>query len=503
MSTSKSLQTPSIIGILGSTIRIKHPDISKYTRTYLRSPIAAAATSMSVFDNNNFADDDWFIVGEIGDGKTEEDDVNGAVTRGSALTVTNTLKFDHEINDPVTRIFERKITVYGASSDGGSLTAIVGTGSAINIDWDKPYTEYTLITTDTAYSYYVVKFYDGTTESSASDYIASSGLVYNAAGSFIDSALRLTNSEIDNLITWEFLIECVQDCQDEIAQFAYNDRTTGNIMKKDWSFEVVENDTSLAALTFEDRYALSGLTYALKYTNSKQAVLNVRFNGTTLNWIPVQEFDLLRDNTIRSELSAAYTAGATSMTLKDSSMFSAPTSGTATGQIGAETFTYTTNTVSTGVLSGIPASGTGALASSYSVDRAVWQGATSGLPTRYTIFNGNIYLDVAPSSTYASYKIKMRYLRAMTRITQPSDTTIVTFTNAFQWYLASRIETRRGRDEKAKAYMAKFQELVLMNAKGEKSPILDSYQYYTWSDGELINDSPTGFTSFNSGNFDT
>lgn len=506
MATSKVLQTPSIIGIIGSTIRIKHPDISKYTRTYLRSPIASTGTAMSVFDNNTFADDDWFIVGELNDGKTEENDVNGTVTRGSAITVTNTLKFDHEINDPVTKIYERGIKIYGAASDGGAGTLITSVDAittpiadAVSIQWSKPYTEYTLISTDTAYDYYFVKFTDGTTDSSSSDYIASSGVVYNAASSFIDSALRLTNSEIDNLITWEYLIECVQDCQDEIAQFAYNDRTTGNIMKKDWSFEVVENDTSLAASIFEDRYALSGLTNALKYTNSKQAILNVRFNGDTLNWLPVQEFDMIREDTVRSELNAAYTAGATTMTLKDSTMFTE----TGSGQIGSETFTYTANAQSTGILSGIPASGTGSLASSYSANRAVWQGATSGLPTRYTIFNGNIYLDVPPSSTYENYKIKIRYLRAMTRITQSSDTTIVTFTNAFQWYLAARIEYRRGRNEKAKEYMARFQELLLMNAKGEKSPILESYQYYTWSDGELINDSPTGFASFNSGNFDS
>jgi len=84
---SQVLQTPSIISIEGSTIRVKHPDVSGYTRTSLVAPFTAAGTSISVRDNNNFEDDDWFIIGEPGNARTESGDVNGAVTRGTSLTI--------------------------------------------------------------------------------------------------------------------------------------------------------------------------------------------------------------------------------------------------------------------------------------------------------------------------------------------------------------------------------------------------------------------------------
>ena len=173
MVTAKVLQNPVILGIKGSTLRIAHPDIEKYVRTYTANTIAAAGTALTVLDNDGFADNDWFIIGNPGDEKTEEEDVNGSVTRGTSLTITNTNKFAHEIDAPVTRIQERGITIYGAATDGGSGTIIESidaiTASANQladaqmIQWSKPYTEYTLISTDTSYAFYYVVFTDGTT----------------------------------------------------------------------------------------------------------------------------------------------------------------------------------------------------------------------------------------------------------------------------------------------------------------------------------------------------
>jgi hypothetical protein len=118
--TAKVLQTPQILDIIGSTIRVRHPDISGYTRTSVVSQFDSTDTALSVRDNDNFEDNDWFTFGEVGDSKSEECDVNGAVTRGTAITVTNSTKFDHEIDTPVTRIFERGFRLYGAATDGGA-----------------------------------------------------------------------------------------------------------------------------------------------------------------------------------------------------------------------------------------------------------------------------------------------------------------------------------------------------------------------------------------------
>ena len=216
MATSQVLQKPEIVQIIGSTIRIKHPDLSKNVNTQLASTIAAAGTTMTVLDNNGFADNDWYIVGEVGDQTTESNDVNGAVTRGTSMTVTNALSFAHEINAPVTNIYERGITIYGAATDGGSGTIIESIDAktasgkqladAQMIEWNKPYTEYTLISTDTSYAYYYVIFTDGTTTSSASDYIAAAGFGNSAVETFIQDALDLVDAEIGQSITREMCV---------------------------------------------------------------------------------------------------------------------------------------------------------------------------------------------------------------------------------------------------------------------------------------------------------
>ena len=497
MATSKLLQTPQILGIKGTTFRVSHPNISFYPRTYLRASIAAAGTTATVGDNNDFADDDWFILGEVGDSTTEEDDINGAVTRGTSLTVTNTLKFGHNINDPFTRIQERGVKIYGAATDGGSGTLIasidakVASGTqladAVNIHWNKAYTEYTLITTDTTYAYYFAKFTDGVTDSSASDYVLAAGQGQSSVFEMVQKALRISNQEIDNLITAEFLIGSAQDCQDEIAQYAYKD-VNGNIIKKDWAFEIVEDTTSIDALTMENTYALSDLTSALKYPDSKQAIINVKFGDRLLSYISPQEMDIVYDGVARAELSAATTVGATSLTLDDSTMFSE----TGTIKIGGDSITYTANAQSTGVLSGVPASGTGSITEVFAVGRAAWQGISGGKPSAYTIFNNEIILDIPASSTYISWKVKMKYLRALNALSEMSDTTLVRFTNAFIWYIAAQICRRKGQDERAEKFMAEFDKIVLMNAKGEKTLVMESMSYLNFSDGNNLNDSSRG-----------
>jgi hypothetical protein len=470
MSTAKSLTKPQIVEIKNSTIRVKHPDISGYRKSFLTAPFTAAATALTVGDNDGFADDDWFILGEIGDAKTEECDVNGAVTRGTSLTITNTTKFSHEIHTPVTRILERKIKIYGAATDGGTGTVIASTTSGVNIQWDKPYTEINLITTDTAYAYYYATFYDGTTESSASDYVVAAGLGYTTAGEMITSGLNEVNAEIDGqLITREWLLTLANDFQDEVKHYA-----TANGLSKDWSFELVKNDTSIATTENENEYALSGLTYALKYPNSKQGILNVKLGTKVLDPKDVSTFDDDMEDCIKTYVASAASAGDTTLTLDDTYEFAE--SGTV--YVGGDAVTYTANAEATGVLSGIPASGTGAITETHAVDASVWQNISPGLPKNYTIFNGKILLDRPVDEDYAGQKLKFRYLKALTRFDSWSDTTEITFPHLAKYYIGSRIEARKGNLEQSNYLLGIFNQKLEMEAMKDGLPTLQSQSYY-------------------------
>lgn len=482
MATSKALQKPVILGINGSTIRIAHPNISGYANTQLAATISAAGTAMTVSDNNGFSDNDWFIVGNIGDAKTEECDVNGAVTRGTSLTVTNTLKFDHEIDMPVNRIQERAITIYGAATDGGTGTIIesidaisspIANGQSIK--WNMPYTEYTLLSTDTAYAYYYVVFTDGTTTSSASDYIPSSGWGDDRVIKLIEHALDETDTKLDQNITLEMCVKWANECQKTIAQFKYQDPQTGSLKHVDWDFEVVE-DTSLTASTNEIEYSFSSMTNTPKYVDSDRAIISVRLGDKkAFTKYTIDEFDAEMVEKPNTDVATQANSGDT--TLVVDSLVEFDTSGTI--YVGSDEVTYTGVTGTT-TFTGIPASGTGSITATHAVDSAVWQNVSPDLPTKYTIWNGKILLNKPIKSDYNNFPLKVRMYKKLTDLTEASDQTPVSFYNVFHMYIGSRIERRKGNEDKAMLYMQEFQGQLLNNALSNDVPNLDAQDYYNF-----------------------
>ncbi len=472
-----TLQLPSMLDVTGSTLKIVHPDISSYTRTYLASTIAASGTTMTVADNENFEDDDWFIIGEVGDEKTEPNDVNGAVTRGTSLTVTNTLKFGHEIDSPVTRIFERQIRVYGVDTD----TNVVGSATliaTIDITWSKPWTEYT--NTGTQYSYYFAVYFDGTTPGGSSDTIPAAGANQKSAWKLIERALEMSGAKLGpkDQLGMKYLVDSANECQTEITQ--YVDPQTN--VKKDWAFEIVL-DEGIEVTQGENRYSISGLTNTPKYSDTAQAILNVYIGSKgPLLYTPVDEFDRIMEGKKRTQLSAASSVGGTSISVDDTSEFSD------TGSLthGADTITYTGKTDTT--FTGIPASGDGSITAIGPDNLAIWQGVGNGLPDFYSVFDGNIFFTRPIDSQRTDYRLRIRMLKQLVALSQASDITEVTFHNVFPFYIAYKIELRRKNFESANNFKNEFELRMLRNAKSEKSQTLDQYEYYNFDDGDLSRD---------------
>lgn len=488
MATAKVLQKPQIISIIGSTIRIAHPRIEQYAHTKLRAASSAADTAFSFYDNNGFEDNDWLIIGQVGRAKTEEVDVNGAVTRGSSITLTNTTKFAHEEDAPVNLIKERAIKIYGAASDGGSGTIIESVDAiaspiadGVMIQWDKEYTEYTLESGDTSYAYYYVVFTDGTTDSSASDYVASTGLGADSVYELTRQALARTNTDLDDepdgLITNNYLIKAANDAQTAIMQFVEEDGTP-----KNWPFEIVEEKTSLAVVQGQVQYALSSLTNTIKYPDSNHAIASLKFATVPLNYADPSEYDDLMKNRKHTQIASTAAVGATTLTLDDTNELS--DSGTV--RFRDNEVTYTSKNDSTGVLSGIPASGTGSITTQGEVDDDVWQGISFGAPERYTIIDGNILLEIPPHSDYDGYYLKVRFYKQLTALTELSDTTAVSFYNIMVDFICAYIEYAKGNQKKGDVYMAAFERNLARNAKNSIGEMEDSGTYYDTNEHNVL-----------------
>ena len=497
--TSKLLQKPKIIQILGGSIRIAHPDISGNIRAFLRSPLTAAGVTLAISDNRGFVDDDWFILGEVGDNEVEECDVdvdvNGAVTRGTVLTITNSTKFSHEIDCPITKIYERGIKIYGAENKDGigeliiSIDAITATtnqlADAIMIHWDKPYTEFTLASTDTTttYAYYYATFTDGATDSSASDYILAGGLASNTAEAIYSEALRMTSANIqpsrDGKITREFLTQAAQDAQDEVVNFR-----DARGVPHDWPFEIVAG--TLTSTEGENRYALSGLTYEMKYGFDRKSIIE---KGLKLGTIPLTfkdkgDFDDLMKNKIKGYLTVEAIAGATTITLTAGETYEFADSGSVV--VGVDTLTYTGKTDASNLLTGIPASGSGSITETHAVGSVVWQNITLGKPTYYTIFNEYLEVDTPIHSDFAGIRFKLNYLKKISTISEPTDVTEVPFYFIFKYFVAGRIEQQRKNETIADKYFAKFKELLEMQARVHSLPMTEPLTYFEFNTNEVL-----------------
>lgn len=481
MATSKLLQIPKITKIVGSTIFVAHPDISKYPKTTAAAPLTAAGATLTVLDNQGMSNGDYLLLGRVGDNQTEEVAIGGAVTRGQSLTIATTTGFNHELDATVTKILERGIKIYGATTDGGAGTLIASIDAittpiadAVMIQWGKPETQYTMVSTDTTYAYYFAKFSDGTTDSSASEYVPSTGLTHTEIETLVQRALDITDTELDQKITREMCVDWAQECQDAICQFVYQDPVNGRYIQKDWSFEVFSDET-IPLVAGEDKYSLA--TLGLKFPNFDKSIIDVTI-GTDrpLRKIRMEDWDVVRKGKARTELSADATSGATSITVISTANFAA--SGSL--NVGADTITYTAKTATT--FTGIPAVGTGSITATTTSGHAVTQYISRGKIARYAFENGNLWFDTIPQSTDVGKLIRIRGFKALSRISDVSDSTTVTFTNVFPLYIGSRIETRKDNKDSATSLMEEWEGKVKQNALADRVPLTDNYRYANFED---------------------
>jgi hypothetical protein len=158
-------------------------------KTYLTSSIASGVTSITVKNNQKFADNDRIMIGEMGRERTEIVDVDGAVTLGTALTVSTT-KYAHDASDPVYILQYDQVKFYRSTTGSSGSYSNVST-SAMDVDNANKLTIYDDTTGLSSY-YYKVSYYHSVaeTESALSDPIPGSGYPRGSAGFLIESVLK-------------------------------------------------------------------------------------------------------------------------------------------------------------------------------------------------------------------------------------------------------------------------------------------------------------------------
>src|SRR3990167_2293498 len=140
---------------------VRNSDLVKdREKTCLTAPVVVADTSLTVrgVDSNAWATTDYIILGEIGSKNAEIVRINGAVSDGTALTITQShtgaasggARFNHAVDEPIYRIDYNRIEFSRSATDDSSASSVLATNE---IQVDDLYTRYEDVSNTTGYGF--------------------------------------------------------------------------------------------------------------------------------------------------------------------------------------------------------------------------------------------------------------------------------------------------------------------------------------------------------------
>lgn len=406
---------PRILNIQGRTLTIAHAEVPSQPYTVLIENIAVAGTTLTVLDNagfSNSAPTNILLIGDLGNKQTEIKNVNGAVSAGTSITST-AVTFAHSTGVSVRSILFNQWRIYGTTTTTFATTNLIAT---IDMQVNAPYTTYT--NTGTEYTYYWVVAYDSinTVTGNNSDYIsASSGYPSNSIGSLIASALDGAKTKISSgqagIITTDWCIREINDCLRFI---------TGKL--KRWSYLQSFNYVLGQAVRGSFNFTLPA---DIEDVNSIKSILDVRVGSNEgLFYRDKKEWERETRGLIFTTVSSQAVATDTSLNITNSYDFA--DSGSVNVYVSATkyTLTYTgvTRSATAGVLTGIPASGTGSITVTIAAATNVFQNELEGLPKWFTVYDNSLYIYPIPDAQEDNQNVFLDYFTTRTLVDSASDT---------------------------------------------------------------------------------
>jgi len=413
-----SYETPAIEMSKDNLIRVFHPRILTPS-TYLTATVAATGTTLTVASNDGFADKDLVLLEGFNNPLAEIKQLSAGPTLGTSLTIAG-VSFAHPLNIGVYRLPFNQVEISGTNTSGGTKTVI----ATVDINPTSPYTEY--LNTGTTYTYYYVRFYNSQATApyygAYSDEVAATDLAINSIGAIRRMAFNNLGVKYDGFFTPDWVYDQFFQCEVDVLK-----------AKESWG-QMVTYDASLG--TVSTGMPSVALPSDIDTIKTNRGVLGIRIaNGENLRFIDWKQYQQEMDGVSYTTLATVGSVLDTTLVLTDSADFD--DSGNV--NIDETEYSYTTNTRSTNTLSGLDA-----LTAEVAAGSHVWQGATFGEPSMYSINNGYVYFDVPVDADLVDRTIWCDYFKTAVRPNSDGDT--ISFNDPVMYvkYLEMAIKKRKG-----------------------------------------------------------
>jgi len=404
--------------------------------TYLTAEAASGASTLTVKSITNFAINQVLLVGELGDENSEIIKTHGSTApSGTTITLVSNLVKTHTPYTKVRVMLYNQVEISHATTTTGTKTVI----TTIAIQPESVETRYD----DSTYSsgYYFTRFKNDitTTYSDYSDPIPYSGFEQNTVSFAINYALKRNKLKtFTEFIDYEFCIDEVNAC----LQFI-----TGKL--KGWTKLLKTN--YIAGQTTRGIHKIA-LPSDIWENRGIKSILGVRI-GTDIDLDPkiISEVEDEMQGVVVTQVRTEATAGQTTLEIDNSYDFedSGSVNVYISGTLYTLTYTGVTRSATAGVLTGIPASGTGSITVTIPVDTYVWFGEDEGEPECFTVDgDGNLVFWPLCDDSYDNLNIYMDYWTGPTEVDSDADELDVFRDDAVKHWLTWAIRMQLKNDGK-------------------------------------------------------
>ncbi len=379
--------------------------------TFLTAQASSGAGTLTVQSIANFAINQILLIGELGDENAEIIKTHAStVPTGSTITLAANLVHTHGPYTKVRVMLYDQIEISHATTITGSKTVI----ATKDIQADSVETRYD----DSTYSsgYFFTRFKNSIAPATYSDY--SDGIPYagydeNTVAFAINYSLKRNKLlTFTDFVDYEFCLNEINACLQFIA---------GKL--KGWTNLLKTNYVAGQTARGVHKIALPSDIWENKGLKS---ILGVRI-GTDIDLDPktISEMEEEMQGVIVTQVTTQATAGQTTLEIDNSYDFEDTGSVNVyiSGTLHTITYTGVTRSATAGILTGIPASGTGAITVTIPVDTYVWFGEKQGEPDCFTVDgDGNLIIWPLCDASYDNMNVYMDYWTAVTAVDSDTDT---------------------------------------------------------------------------------